>query len=358
MDENVSYCSPDAASLLIACCLRKNIPFYACRYPDELHCRFGAQYASHPSRSIGDGFRVVPFSISDNTPAFTISPDFYPSDIETLLHLPPLPCKAYRFIGRDATYEEYLSQASSLISRMKEGEFAKAVLSRTITRRCDTHAVLPEYFSRLCGLYPSAYVFMISNPGVCGWIGATPEILLESMPGGWTTMALAGTRLAGTEGSWHLKEQEEQLFVVRYIADILQAQGFTEVAVQTYTRQAAQVEHLCTRFDITATRSDAGRDTLVQALHPTPAVAGTPVKTALPAILATESHARRYYGGYLGESVAGGYCRFYVNLRSMEFSDTDVRLYVGGGLTALSLPQDEWKETCDKSQTLLSAFEK
>ncbi len=358
MDENASYCSFDTASMLIACCLQKNIPFYACRYPHEELCHFGAQYSSCPSRLKSNGFQVVPFVISDDTPAFTISPDCYPSDVDALLHAAPLPCQDYQIGESDATYDEYLAQASSLIARMRAGEFAKAVLSRTITRKCDAYALLPSYFGTLCRLYPSAYIFMVSSPGVCQWIGATPETLLESTPDGWTTMALAGTRLAGTAGNWHLKEREEQQFVVRHIADLLHRHGFAKVAVHTCTRQAAQVEHLCTRFDITSPQDDAFRDALVMALHPTPAVAGTPIETALPAIQAIENHERRYYGGYLGEAASGGRCRFYVNLRSMEFSNTAVRLYVGGGLTARSVPQDEWKETCDKSQTLLSVFVK
>ena len=238
---------------------------------------------------------------------------------------------------------------------MQQGEVSKVVLSRTITRQCDTHSILPEYFVRLCEKYPSATVFIVVYPGVCGWIGATPETLLVSNKTGYTTMALAGTRPVGTQLPWGEKEIEEQQYVSRYIADILQAQGLTSKN-HTDTRQAAQVEHLCTYFDILSHHDAILRDKLLSALHPTPAVAGTPTRAAIDIIGATETHSRRYYGGYIGEANSDGTCRLYVNLRSMEFDNNAVRLYVGGGLTARSVAKDEWKETCAKAETLLSAF--
>ena len=357
MNEYAPYCSVDEASELIACCLAKNIPFYACRYPGEEDCRFGAQTVDVPRRAIDNGFCVVPFDMAGDTEAYTITPDTFARDIDTLQALPRREAVARQFSDSDIDCPAYLAEAQSLIECLREGELQKVVLSRTITHSCDTNNFLPQYFARLCRMYASAYIFIVNIPGVCGWVGATPEMLLQSHSAGYETMALAGTRPAGTTIPWGAKEQDEQQYVERYIADILHRAGLKDTTIDRYTRRAAQVEHLCTQFNIRSQHDVALRNALVAALHPTPAVAGTPTDMAIEAIRSTETHSRRYYGGYVGESLSDGRCALYVNLRSMEFTPSAVRLYVGGGLTAQSVAIDEWNETCAKSQTLLSAFQ-
>lgn len=317
----------------------------------------GIQLHEAPLHGVGDGFRVVPFDVRGDTHSFTIIPDTTALDKAAIDATPTRDVEFMSLLGTDVSKEQYLEQAHSLIERMQAGEMSKVVLSRTITHHCDTTQLLPSYYARLCVLYPHAYVFMVSYPGVCGWVGASPEVLLRSTQEGYATMALAGTRKAYTVEPWGEKEIDEQQYVARYIARILEQEKNIGVKDRTETLRAAQIEHLCTHFDITS-RSDAAlRDRLVTALHPTPAVAGTPTADAMVAIGATEGRSRRYYGGYVGESLADGRCAFYVNLRSMEFAADAVRLYVGGGLTAHSVAADEWNETCAKAQTMLMAFQ-
>ncbi len=356
MKENSLYCSLDTIGELMTCCLAKNIPFYACRYPGEKECRCGVQVESNPLHGIGEGYNVVPFDINGDVPAFTICPDFSSRQLPMLASLPARSVVEPTWKDADIDQEEYLDKATRLIELMQRGEAKKVVLSRTITRACNVQAVLPQYFVRLCRVYPTAYIFVVSYPGVCGWIGATPEVLLSSYPHGYETMALAGTRQAGVSGEWGDKEQREQQYVARYIADILRELSFDKVDITTYTKEAAQVEHLCTHFRIKQSHDAYLRDRLVASLHPTPAVAGTPTHKAMQIIKTIENHSRRYYGGYVGERMNDGRCGLYVNLRSMEFTSQAVRLYVGGGLTSQSRPLDEWNETCAKAQTLLSAF--
>ena len=357
MNDFSPYCSVDVASELIACCLAKNVPFYVCRYPDEEQCRFGAQVNTSPVHRLDNGFRVMPFDKSGSDLPFSIYPDTFPADKEHLKALPVRGVEERVMVGEDIDYDHYIGDVKRIVDMIGTGkDFTKLVYSRTITRPCDTKTFLPQYFARLCNLYSTAYVFIVYYPGVCGWIGATPEVLLVSQPQGYATMALAGTRKAGTTGEWGSKEIEEQQYVTQYIADKLQQCGLHDVTMRTYTKQAAQVEHLCTHFDIAVQHDFFLRDQLLSVLHPTPAVAGVPMPDVVRAIDSFEKLPRRYYGGYIGEAFSGGACRLYVNLRSMEFTSDAVRLYVGGGLTAHSIAQDEWNETCAKSQTLLSAF--
>ena len=357
MNDFSPYCSVNEASELIACCLAKNVPFYVCRYPEEEQCRFGAQVCTYPVHRLDNGFRVMPFDMRSSDMPFSIYPDTFPADKERLQALPVRNVEERALVGEDIDYDSYIGCVNWLVDMMETGkDFSKLVYSRTITRPCDTKTFLPQYYARLCNLYRSAYVFIVHYPGVCGWIGATPEVLLVSQPQGYATMALAGTRKAGSTEEWGSKEIEEQQYVTQYIAEKLQQCGLNDVTMHTCTKQAAQVEHLCTHFDIKVQHEAFLRDRLLSSLHPTPAVAGVPMPYVMSVIDSVETLSRRYYGGYLGEAWSDGSCKLYVNLRSMEFTSDAVRLYVGGGLTAQSVAQDEWNETCAKSQTLLSAF--
>lgn len=142
---------------LIACCLNRNIPFYACRYPSESQVRFGAQYHSAPIRGMVSGFRVVPFEESEDAPAFTIVPDYSAADRAALEALPPLPAASYGLSGADIDYDTYIGEARRMISCIQAHDASKLVLSRTITLSYDM-ARMPQLFAALCVAYPSAYV--------------------------------------------------------------------------------------------------------------------------------------------------------------------------------------------------------
>ena len=121
-----------------------------------------------------------------------------------------------------------------------------------------------------------------------------------------------------------------------------------------YTRGAGNVEHLCNDF-LVDVPSLADAMSLVNLLHPTPALAGIPKDSAIRSIQQIEQHSRKYYGGYLGPFTADGF-DFFVNLRSMSFSSESYTLYIGGGLTINSVPEKEWNETRHKAQTLLNVI--
>ena len=82
-----------------------------------------------------------------------------------------------------------------------------------------------------------------------------------------------------------------------------------------------------------------------------------PVKAAVKMIGEVEGHSRRYYGGYIGPVEADGRFNLFVNLRSLEFDGERYCIYVGGGITANSIAEDEWQETCGKAALLQAAID-
>ncbi|MGB0949784.1 MAG: chorismate-binding protein, partial [Marinirhabdus sp.] len=91
---------------------------------------------------------------------------------------------------------------------------------------------------------------------------------------------------------------------------------------------------------------------LIFALHPTPAVCGTPTGAAKNFIAANENYQREFYTGYLG-LIGATRSALFVNIRCMKIAGGTASVYAGGGITAQSDPEREWRETQHKMQAVL-----
>ncbi|MHB1628300.1 MAG: chorismate-binding protein, partial [Bacilli bacterium] len=80
-------------------------------------------------------------------------------------------------------------------------------------------------------------------------------------------------------------------------------------------------------------------------LHPTPAVAGSPKRTALQIIREREHMDRGWYAGPLGWIEGEGDGMFVVTLRSALLDERGADLFAGAGIVEGSEPLDEWRET-------------
>ena len=182
------------------------------------------------------------------------------------------------------------------------------------------------------------------------WMGATPERLITMSGHRLQTMALAGTRPCGSSEEWGNKEKEEQEFVVREIVNTLRQYTSSELIKYSddETIRAGHLEHL--RTTITAELSISSIEA-AQALHPTPAVGGVPKQMALDFIGRHEQLNRSLYSGFLGV-FSPDQTNLYVNLRCMSIQDYSATVYVGGGITEKSNPQDEWQEVLQKANTM------
>ena len=343
--------------------IRRGIPAFAFRMPGDDRFYWGACECDAltplpegvaPRESAG--FLFAPFDPTQFPRFFfPVAPQPVETiDLEVLNQWPGQLLDEEAVIPDDISYEAYEKEVQMLVEAFSGGELKKAVLSRTVTL---PRGEVPDnqLFVRLAEKYRSAFVSWVHLPGSGRWIGATPETLLRYDGRQVSTMALAGTRKAGTAAPWGEKEKEEQQIVTDYIVAAFHTLGFSPEVGERFTCVAGQVEHLCTPV---SQRGNFGFDRLnglLSALHPTPAVGGYPKSLAREWIGRVESHSRRYYGEYLGP-VSPQEIALFVNLRCMEVTDSYMRLYVGGGLTAKSQPESEGKETEAKEQTVLSVI--
>jgi menaquinone-specific isochorismate synthase len=202
---------------------------------------------------------------------------------------------------------------------------------------------------------------------VDGFVGASPELLVAREGGHVWSRPLAGTAprhgLAGSDlepGSWMLsstKERQEHRLAADAVAATLAA--FCDdltVAEAPSLVPVGTLVHLGTAIHgrLADTRSSALA--LATALHPTPAVAGTPTPAALAHLAAVEGLDRGRYAGPVGWVDAAGDGRWAVGIRSAQLSHSRARLLAGNGIVAESVADKELAETELKLQPMLNAI--
>jgi isochorismate synthase len=209
---------------------------------------------------------------------------------------------------------------------------------------------------------------VFSTPGPDGIIlGASPELLVARHGPAVSCLPLAGTvargdtaradadaqgRLAGSE-----KDRAEHRYVVEAVAEALRplCAEFT-VPPQPSLVAFRSVAHLGTRI---SGRLDAPVDVLqlVDRLHPTPAVGGTPRAEALKVIADGEPDERGYWAGPVGWVDAAGDGEWMIGIRSARLDDDGTVLTVraGSGIVAGSDPDAEAAETNVKLAAVLDA---
>lgn len=311
------------------------------------------------------GFVFAPFRIDENNPLVLLKPGVYRKGIKNILQInvddiPESNASNERYKTPSIiSKRDYFKAINTTVKEIKTSKLAKVIVSRIIPKQRKNES-LGELYQQLFKQTPNAFVYMVNLPKAGLWMGATPEILLNSEGEQMQTVSLAGTqeRRDDSDYSWRTKEIEEQAFVSRYMLDI-----FYRFKIHPYSTQgpesleSGKVAHLKTSFFFAANQINNCLGEFVSQLHPTPAVCGLPKSSAHQFISKIEKHNRRYYSGYLGAWKLEDSVKLFANLRCMEILPEDYLLYAGGGITARSEADKEWEETNNKAKTLLSAIE-
>lgn len=353
-------------------CIEKNLPFVTFRLPQQDHTTTYVQTSPDRGRwdslrEMGEekGFVMAPFDTRNGHPYIMITPDLVlRSDrLETghVKQIEKLPVRIHRYEpGTDPVVtgrEDYLDQVNEVKSSIATGSFQKAVLSRIRVINGNYVHLVPKLFQSICRRHPNAFVYLFRTEDQF-WMGASPEPLLRLREGRITTVSLAGTRPYAEKhmniNKWTVKEVLEQEYVTRYIHDVFHSFGIRDYRVSSpYVKKAGNLLHLRTDFSVALDKVNGNMWELVEALHPTPAVAGQPKDEAIRFIKRLEPHDREYYTGFLGPVARDQEIDLFVNLRCLKITREYLALYVGGGITLDSDPSDEWDETRWKAESIL-----
>jgi isochorismate synthase len=263
-----------------------------------------------------------------------------------------------------AGYEAAVTEA---VGRIRDGELEKVVLARTLEVEAGRPLDAKRLLHRLRAVEPHGYVFAAPIRDGASLVGASPELLVSLRRGEVRATPLAGTapragdpdedRANADALAASAKNREEHAVVVRAVAAALgpwcEPLSWDPEPVLLET---ANVWHLATRFVGRVRDPSASVLDLVDALHPTPAVCGTPTDAARGVIAEQEPFDRGRYAGPVGWIDARGEGEWAIALRCAELSGERATLFAGAGIVAGSEPASEADETGRKFRAFLDSL--
>lgn len=332
--------------------------------------------------SIGgeSGFVIAPFAVSAECPIVLIRPDRVAHHSLSVRNMQGASVskaqvpkasetKVSETKGMTSLSSSYAEAFGAYHDAVSEERFHKLVLARKkemafpgLTTTDDARSL----FEKACLMYPRLMIILFSTPQTGTWIIASPEILIEGSADNYHTVALAGT-MPYSEGylDWSDKNKAEQHIVEEYIENTLSASCSDILKDGPVTMRAGNLAHLRTDFRFHL-HPETMLGSLVNRLHPTPAVCGLPKHEAREFILCNEGIDRRYYSGFAGPVGIDGETHLYVSLRCAELfpssntqhpSSPQTILYAGGGIMPGSSCESEWMETESKMKTIKNVLQ-
>lgn len=194
--------------------------------------------------------------------------------------------------------------------------------------------------------------------GECGFLGATPELLLRTTGNRLETMALAGTAKPNGRESFvkDAKEIEEHELVVGFLQDALAPLGRVSKGEREVS-EASGLTHFRTEVSVELDGAP-DLDALVRRLHPTPAVGCLPRDEASLEKLTEyrrQLEAPDFFGAPFGLKVDGMF-HAVVAIRGLGWQGGRVRLASGCGIVGGSAFDHEWRELRLKRESVARLF--
>lgn len=251
----------------------------------------------------------------------------------------------------------------------------KIVISRHCTIKHTEQDFLPTslLINKLVKHYDSCSIVSYKLNG-SQIIAASPERLLKVQSSHINSDAMGGTLINAEHSSLspqlksNLAEHRKLLKEHGFINDEI-VKRLSPLCKQALKATSPSLISLYNVYHLQSTiagnlHEDISLFDAIEALHPTPAVAGFPAKQAQQWIIQNESYNRGWYTGGFGTLQANRESHdelsklkidgeISVMLRCALFEQEKMHLYAGAGFIAESDPQNEWHETSLKMQTIL-----
>jgi menaquinone-specific isochorismate synthase len=283
----------------------------------------------------------------------------------------PLPMAAGATLHTGSLSEEdWMAAVAAGVQEIRTGALEKLVLARDVVATVPTGVNAAQVLRELSARYRECWTY-----GVDGLVGATPEMLIQVEGRTAQARVLAGTLdrrdADGMDGS-------PLEFAERVLAGSEKQRHEHDIAIQSLTTQLApfseamnahsepfilelpNVWHLASDVKAELAEVEGHVPTclaLINALHPTAAVCGTPTTVAGALIRKLEHLDRGPYAGPVGWLDAAGNGEWGIALRGAVIeSPQTVRLYAGCGVVDGSVPETELAETWAKFRPMLESL--
>jgi menaquinone-specific isochorismate synthase len=271
----------------------------------------------------------------------------------------------WRYPMTPAMWDEMVNSATTAI---RNGRIEKVVLFRVCEIKFEKAIDSTAAINFLEQQYQDCYRYLFEPVPYHAFFGATPELLICKHGLAFESMALAGSIARGhtaTEDAVRAKallesakDRHEHQLVIDGIKR--QLNGVVEsmiVADEPQILKLRNIQHLNT--PIAGRLSDEEPLNileLVERLHPTPALGGSPLVESMTYLREVERVPRGWYAapiGWIDDQLDGV---FAVAIRSAVTQFNRAWLYAGAGIVADSEPRREWSETQLKFKPMLDAL--
>ncbi|WP_290909792.1 isochorismate synthase MenF [Halomonas sp.] len=289
--------------------------------------------------------------------------------LSRLSFAPPLPADAdwsIRITRRlnNMSFDECQEHIRHILEHIDQGHIHKAVLARRV--ELQLNEALPGFMAlkRWHHFNDGSFCFALEH-GRKLFMGCSPERLFSREDRRVCTESLAGTVRRG-----HSREEDARLehtllqdpklihehdLVTRYVRERLAPWVIhIDCPAQAGVVKLDRIQHRYLPIHGTL-RPGVMDDQLLNALHPTPAVCGSPRREAQDLIARRETNDRGWYSGVMG-MISPRYSEFAVAIRSALVEDNQVLCYSGVGIVAGSTPESEWNELEAKIESFLAVL--
>jgi menaquinone-specific isochorismate synthase len=255
--------------------------------------------------------------------------------------------------------DAWRAQVRAITGAIGAGEYAKIVAARSAVVTLAGEARVADMLAELDARHADCVRVLVRPPGGGSLVAATPERLVELDGAAVACDALAGSIARESDEATlraSAKDRNEHDLVVRAIASALrELDADVRFPIEPGVRTLRHVLHLHTPISATL-RTRRHVLELAAALHPTPAVGGTPTKIATDWIAEREVVPRGWYAAPVGWFDLDGNGELAVAIRSGLLAGERAHLWAGAGIVAGSDPDRELAETDLKLRAILGAL--
>jgi len=312
-------------------------------------------------RSAGHRVVFASFTFEDEEPgSFVVVPatvaKVTPDDFEMVRgDLPSAPGPGIEMpnaVGAPRVADGWREGFETAMKALRETNLEKVVLSRTVEISFDRDLLPASVVAGLLRDQERSFVFAAD-----GLVGSSPELLARLEGTRVRSVSLAGSmsKSGGNGALSNAKNRREHELAAESVAAALAPVTASLERGDVHETSFADIVHLATVFEGETEPGITILD-LIERLHPTAAVAGTPTTAATDLIREIESHRRGRYAGPVGWFDSSGNGTFAIALRCGQIRGRDIILYTGAGLVEGSEERSEYAETEIKLMPMLRSL--
>lgn len=263
--------------------------------------------------------------------------------------------------------DQYLSLIGTALSEIRAGESYEVCLTNMAS--VDETIDAQQAFEYLRSINPTPYSALLDFTGI-SVVSASPERFLRvDSDGNVESKPIKGTRPRGVTRARDAalrqdlldseKDRAENLMIVDLTRNDLTkvcVPGSVHVprlfAIESYSSVHQMVSTVRGHLSPGSSAVDC-----VRAAFPGGSMTGAPKVRTMEIIDRLESGPRGVYSGSIGYFALGGAADLSIVIRSLVCTESGVTFGIGGAITALSDPEEEFDETTVKASTLLRALD-